>query len=89
MNGQMLIFGGYIEKKQISMVEKCGLKRIGTLPMEFYYGACNTYPIGQQDYQVLLCFAFSNTTGCHRYYLINCIHGLVSKLPTVSYQLIL
>jgi len=41
-----MIFGGTIGAdyiNQISIVESCGLKRIGNLPKQFYYGACNTF----------------------------------------------
>ena len=61
LNGEMFVFGGANEKKQISKVENCALRRIGTLPMEFSDGACNTY-----QSHVLLCFADSDQTGCHR-----------------------
>lgn len=71
VNGQMLIFGGQLNsafENQISVVESCGLRRIGDLPMNFYYGACNTF-IGQdQAYEhALLCFAKSGKNQCHRY----------------------
>ena len=70
LNGQMLVFGGSAtdsdQKTQISVVEDCGLRRIGSLPMEFFLGACNTYSVNEEDVQVLLCFASRDFDGCHR-----------------------
>ena len=38
--GDMLIFGGYNEPRQISRVDECRVKRLGTLEFDFFYGAC-------------------------------------------------
>ena len=63
LNGEMFVFGGsyYGEVKQISKVENCALRRIGTLPMRFESGACNTY-----QSHVLLCFNAYDETVCDR-----------------------
>ena len=57
-----MIFGGVdfdtttgIES-QISIVESCGLRRVGTLPMVFTFGACNTFIATGGNEEVLLCF---------------------------------
>jgi len=41
----MILFGGFEPeyKSQISKVESCRLKRIGTLPIQFFTGACNSF----------------------------------------------
>ena len=36
----MLIYGGYVERRQISKVVGCSLKRIGSLPFDHNGGAC-------------------------------------------------
>ena len=65
----MLVFGGYEfsnYKNQISTVENCGLNRIGSLPAEFDWGACNTFEDSSE--YVLLCFGtYPYFTGCHKY----------------------
>ena len=69
INGLMMIFGGYPNSdfnNQISVVESCGLRRLGTLPMEFYLGACNTFQSNEGDEEVLLCFAYPGYKDCHR-----------------------
>ena len=66
LNGEMFVFGGWDEKRQISKVENCTLKRIGTLPMDFRSGACNTYQGRKGEWHVLLCFGIDDKTGCHR-----------------------
>ena len=62
---KMYMFGGYKYSKQISVVDKCQLKRVGDLLFYMFYGAC-----AQRDNnQVLICFEnFQNSeTGknCH------------------------
>ena len=37
---EMLIFGGRNEPRQISRIDDCRVKRIGTLEFDFFYGAC-------------------------------------------------
>ena len=59
----MYIVGGfesYAYRSQISIVEDCGLHRVGTLPLRFQYGACNTF----SDI-ALLCFSSSGMNECH------------------------
>ena len=42
-NGRAYIYGSReSDQKQISVLEKCSLKRIGTLPFSFVYGACTS-----------------------------------------------
>lgn len=62
-----MIFGGDQKlKKQISIVKSCGLKRVGTLPMAFENGACNTFETSGGTEETLLCFAFAGAKLCHR-----------------------
>ena len=64
----MTIVGGSSSyAQQISVVESCGLRRIGDLPSDFNGGACNTYrPYSDKDH-AMLCFSASSTNGCLRY----------------------
>ena len=69
INGLMMIFGGDSNSdfdNQISVVESCGLRRLGTLPMQFEFGACNTFQSNEGDEEVLLCFAYNGRKDCHR-----------------------
>ena len=68
-SGRMLILGGYPykTKDQISAVENCGLTRIGTLPMDFDSGACNTFVDTTTEY-ALLCFSDLGQRDCHRWW---------------------
>ena len=68
LNGEMFVFGGYNgdKRRQISKVENCSLKRIGTLPMDFADGTCNTYQTENGEWQILLCFGEYDESGCHR-----------------------
>ena len=71
----MTIFGGYSGYDygdQISLVQDCGLRRAGTLPMKFQYGSCNTFQKSNGEGQTLLCFgaSFGKSDGksdCYRY----------------------
>ena len=63
-----MLFGGNHDsyKTQISIVESCRLRRLGTLPMKFKLGACNTFQTSEGDEEVLLCFARTGKNECHR-----------------------
>jgi len=61
LDGQMYIFGGQDERTQISIVEDCGLRRVGTLPINFYYGQCNSYFAANAEQYALLCFEWPGT----------------------------
>ena len=46
IEGKITIFGGhasYDYSDQITSVKECGLTRVGTLPIKFDGGSCNTY----------------------------------------------
>lgn len=64
----MMIFGGFDDdKNQISVVEGCQLRRIGDLPIDFTYGACNTFTTTAGNEETLLCFSWSSGWNkCHR-----------------------
>ena len=68
IHGQMLIFGGGYNsyKTQISTVESCRLRRLGTLPMDFNWGGCNTFETSDGTEEALLCFDYYGRKQCHR-----------------------
>ena len=55
LKGRQWVFGGYFEKRQLSVINGCGLVREGDLPFDFFQGACGTYSINQEE-QAMLCF---------------------------------
>jgi len=64
--GKMWIFGGsFSYKRQLASVGKCGLKSVGTLPFDLYYGAANTVDGFNGAQSALLCFDFFSPTVCH------------------------
>ena len=72
LNGQMLILGGQMfesMQSQISTVESsfssCRLHLLGTLPVPFQGGACNTFQFGDKE-EALLCFRSGGFQECHR-----------------------
>ena len=56
------MFGGNKEKRQISRVDGCGLKRVGSLAFDFYKGACTTV----NDDLLVLCFPYNDGKRCHK-----------------------
>ena len=60
--GAFYIFGGRKEKTQISMVDKCKLTRVGTLPFELQLGACTNV----NDREFYLCFDKNNPHKCYK-----------------------
>ena len=48
---------------KVSRIENCGIKRLGDLPFDYYFGSCNTFlkPIPT----VLLCFYYEGPKVCH------------------------
>ena len=73
INGIMMIYGSFSGtdfKTQITIVESCGLTRIGELPMDsFHRGGCNVYKNNDGNERNLLCFATGQGQGyknCHR-----------------------
>ena len=68
INGKSFIFGGYdLLSSQISLVEDCRLTRIGSLPVSFSMGACNTFQNSDGISEALLCFGAHGTSNCHRF----------------------
>jgi len=59
---RMFVFGGYNQKRQMSEVQDCKLKRIGDLDFNFVAGGCNTFPFG-----IMLCFADKADKECHSF----------------------
>ena len=65
----MYIAGGDYNKsfgRQISLVENCGLRRVGTLPYDFNGGSCNNFITQDGTEEALLCFGYTNKTSCIR-----------------------
>jgi len=52
---------------QISQVQSCSLRRVGTLPSSFDYGACNTFLTPSGGEEALLCFHLYEMDGCQTY----------------------
>ena len=48
---------------QISRIDGCNVKRVGTLEFDFKWGACNTYQFDME--KILLCFQLSAGKQCH------------------------
>merc|ERR1711970_25274 len=55
------IFGGQHNMRQILQVDNCGLTNIGSLPFDFYYGACDKANNG-----FVLCFASTQPNTCRK-----------------------
>ena len=69
VDGKMTIFGGESDhSNQISLVENCGLTRVGTLPMGFWCGSCNSFQKSNGESHTLLCFGSPGKSDCHRYF---------------------
>ena len=57
--GQLFIFGGFYEKRQISRIEPdCKMRRIGSLPFDFEGGTCNAFST-----KLILCFPLERASG--------------------------
>ena len=50
--GKFYIFGGLLHKKQISVIQKCKLKRVGNLQFDMKRGACTQ----RDNSEVFICF---------------------------------
>ena len=56
LRNKMLVFGGWRNfSSQISTIDSCYLKRIGTLPFSFDSGGCQTFGTNEDSFS-LLCF---------------------------------
>ena len=62
-HGELYVFGGDDNKRQISKVHSCGLYHYGTLRFPFNNGACANF----NDERVYLCFSFfsQGSNQCH------------------------
>ena len=58
---EFYIFGGRNERRQISKIIGCELKRVGTLSFDLLRGACSTFA----EQQVFLCFDEDNSDACY------------------------
>jgi len=59
---RMFVFGGLNQKRQMSEVQDCKLKRIGDLDFGFVGGGCNTFSFG-----IMLCFDYDADKKCHSF----------------------
>ena len=66
--GEYYLFGGRFHPRQISKVENCGLRRIGTLDFDFNTGACGSFNFKKEI--ALLCFPGIEKHSCRRYFYI-------------------
>ena len=48
---------------QISRIDGCNIKRVGTLEFDFKEGACNTYQFDVE--KILFCFGGDSERQCH------------------------
>ena len=61
------IYGAEIHKRQVIQLVDCGLKSIGTLPFDHYYGACGSQALSYSGAHVdliLLCFDYTDVKQC-------------------------
>jgi len=64
--GQMYIFGGIAETKQISVISGCALKRLGNLGFDLETGTCGVYNFEVND-ELILCFSGTDDKACQRF----------------------
>ena len=60
-NNEMFVLGGETEKRQISKIYQCELKRIGDLSFEHDNGGCT---VALQS--IILCFGDSDANQCYQ-----------------------
>ena len=58
--GDLYVFGGATEKRQVSLVEGCQLTRVGTLWFNLERGACTNV----NNEEIFLCFDYDNDKKC-------------------------
>ena len=58
--GDLYLFGGQTEKRQVSRVEGCQLTRVATLPFDLHAGACTNV----NNEELFLCFDRNNDKKC-------------------------
>ena len=61
-HGQMYLFGGYHNERQISLVDRCRLTRIGNLSFDMRYGACAQ----REDFEIFICFEHVDDTRTYK-----------------------
>ena len=61
---QMYVFGGWTYMRQISLVDQCHLKRVGTLPFLLARGACTNF----RNDEIFLCFNSNALVGFDKSY---------------------
>ena len=59
------VFGGFYERRHVSIVNGNQLERKGTLDFDFSYGGCTVLP---KDQSILLCFDWDETKLCRQSY---------------------
>ena len=58
--GDLYVFGGATEKRQVSLVDGCQLTRVSTLSFDLYSGACTNV----NNKELFLCFDYSDGKKC-------------------------
>ena len=82
-HGQMFMFGGFIHKRQISLVDQCRLKLIGELPFNMFHGACAQ----RDDSELFICFEnYAEVSSFKNCRVSNGPLKKFSKLPTSTYE---
>ena len=61
--GSMYVFGGFVQRRQVSRVQNCGLEHVDELPFNFINAACQA----RLQNQVLLCFSDDAPKDCWRF----------------------
>ena len=59
-NGEILVFGGWEDKQQVSRVVGCRLERVGSLPFLYRRPACASFSEHGPDFG-LICFDYDGT----------------------------
>ena len=64
INGEFYVFGGWHERRQVSKIVGCSLKRVSDLPYELYFPACGTFKFPEE--RSMICFAAYYEYSCVR-----------------------
>ena len=81
--GELFIFGGYAEKRQISKLNGCKLERVGSLTFDHYFGAC---AVVNNDHTIYLCFDYNNSFGYKKCRKANEPLGVFKEISSSNYE---
>ena len=65
INGEFFIFGGRTQKRQVSKIINCSLRRVGDLPYELFAPTCGTFEFPEE--RSMICFSSKHEKSCVRY----------------------